>query len=295
LSKTKAGRKEQVDIYKRFLPSDVIEFMDKMELKIKNTYDDRTALNRDIKNLEGSINLHPLINEISIIDTFKKINIDDAFAELKNANEVNDKIKGVESGIEQRKKELEDLKNKIAELTLKCESVSSEIEKGNAWLSKNKKIDISAIEHKIQSATPINTKADQAEQLMSELTKVRKLREQVGEMTALIESSKQAIIETIQQIDSPVDGLTYDDEGLYWNGIAVTPDNLSTSEIIELGVRLKMCENPELGMLFIEHGESIGTERLKIIKDIADKAGWQILMEQVERGNKNIHIEILAE
>jgi len=39
----------------------------------------------------------------------------------------------------------------------------------------------------------------------------------------------------------------------------------------------------------------LGTERLKTIKEIADKEGWQIIMEQVERGTKKLHIEIMAD
>jgi len=42
-------------------------------------------------------------------------------------------------------------------------------------------------------------------------------------------------------------------------------------------------------------GESLGTDRLKVIKEIADKAGWQIIMEQVERGTKKLHLEIMAD
>ena len=91
-------------------------------------------------------------------------------------------------------------------------------------------------------------------------------------------------------MDSPIEGLTYDNDVLVWNGIPVSVDSLSTSEIIELGVRMKIAENPELGMLFIERMESVGTERFNLILDIANKLGWQIIGEHVERG-KNLHFE----
>ena len=82
---------------------------------------------------------------------------------------------------------------------------------------------------------------------------------------------------------------------MFYNGIPVNPDNLSTSEIIELGIKLKMAENADLGILFIQRAESIGLERFKLIKEIADSNGWQIIAEQVERGNKKLHIEILGD
>jgi len=288
LSKTVAGRKKQVEIYKQFLPFEVIEFMDKMELKIKATYDDRTSLNRDIKALEGSISLHPLANQTHELDKLIIKDVDTTKEQIKKAQKTNENVTKVKAGIESKGEQIVAIQKEIDAKLLQITTLKEEIKKGETWLKTNKVTDISKITTSIQTS-------DQATQLKADMEKVEKLKLDVGEATALIESSQQAIVETIKQIDSPVENLTYDEDGLYWNGTAVNPDNLSTSQIIELGVRLKMAENPNLGMLFIEHGESIGTERLKVIKEIADKNGFQIIMEQVERGNKKLHIEIMAD
>lgn len=295
MSKTDAGRKKQVEIYKSFLPFEVIEFMNIMESKIKASYDERTSLNRDIKNLDGSINLHPLINNIAELGSYAQINIESVYEDLKKAQAHNASVEKIKTGVAEKNKSVKDIEEQIKALEDKKTSILVDIEKGNAWLTKNVLIDLTSMEHSIQTATEQNGRYSQAQQLISDMKKLEGLKESVGELSALIESSKAAIIETIKQIDSPVDGLTYDEDGLYWNGIAVNPDNLSTSEIIELGIRLKMAENPDLGVLFIEHGESIGSDRLKVIKDLADKNGWQLIMEQVERGNKLLHLEIMAD
>ncbi len=81
---------------------------------------------------------------------------------------------------------------------------------------------------------------------------------------------------------------------LTYKGIPVSPDSLSTSEIIELGVRLKMAENPELGILFLEHGESLGKERMKVILDICKKNNFQVILEEVRRGQEKLTIEIIG-
>jgi hypothetical protein len=62
---------------------------------------------------------------------------------------------------------------------------------------------------------------------------------------------------------------------------------------MHLGIKLKMAENPDLGILFIQRGESLGAQRLKDIQDLAKKYDWQIIMEQVERGNEKLTIEIM--
>jgi hypothetical protein len=56
-----------------------------------------------------------------------------------------------------------------------------------------------------------------------------------------------------------------------------------------------MAENPDLGVLFIEHGESIGQERFDYIKNLAKKHDWQLLIEQVERGKDKLEIQIIAD
>jgi len=87
-------------------------------------------------------------------------------------------------------------------------------------------------------------------------------------------------------MSNPVPGLEFDDSQLLYNGIPVSPDSLSYSEIIELGVKMKIAENPDLP-LFISNGESIGIQRLNDIKEIAKRSNLQIIMEQVERTSNN--------
>jgi hypothetical protein len=119
------------------------------------------------------------------------------------------------------------------------------------------------------------------------------LSDESGELTAFIESSNQAIADAIRDCDSPVDGLTFDADSLIYNGVPVSNASLSSSEIMHLGIKLKMAENPDLGILFIQRGESLGAQRLKDIQDLAKKYDWQIIMEQVERGNEKLTIEIM--
>lgn len=297
MSKTDAGRKKQVEIYKSFLPHEVIDFMTKMEAKIKAVYDERTDIARDVKNLNGSIELHDLINNVAELPAIaaSTVNIELVFEELKKANARNQNVAKIKAGIDDRTKNIAEIDVEIARLVEKKDVLLKEVGEAGEWLVKNQPIPTQALEAKIETATEANNKAKSAQGLIDDMNKLMVLKESVGEMTAQIDASKQAIKDTIMQIEAPVDGLTYDDDGLYWNGVAVNPDNLSTSEIIELGIRLKMAENPELGILFIEHGESIGTERLKVIKELADKNNWQIIMEQVQRGEENLHIEIMAD
>jgi hypothetical protein len=69
---------------------------------------------------------------------------------------------------------------------------------------------------------------------------------------------------------------------------------MATSEIIELGFKMKMAQNPELGIICLEHGESIGNDRLKYILEIAKKNNWQVMLEHVVRGQDKLTIEFIG-
>lgn len=300
LSKSSSGRKEQIEIFKKFLPKEVRDELAKFEANLKNAESERTELNRDIKKIEGSIALHPLNNLPDFeLTKFVETDTNEALELLKKANENNNNILRVENGIFERKQSVVDKNLEIAELQAKINSLNTDIEfinnkilDGQKWLAKSSRQDVSVFENAINSASENNTKYQQAQALLKERNGLDVLKNESGELTAKIESSREAIANAIRDMDSPVDGLSFDESTLVYKGVAVSPDSLSKSEIIELGIRMKMAENPSLGIILIKEGESIGSERLKVIKELADEKGWQIIMEQVDRG-RELHLEIM--
>ncbi len=303
LSKSKAGRVEQVDEFKKFLDSDFIKGIEKFKADVKNNYDSRKEINQDITKLKGSTALHPL-NNLPNFELEKLVEVDtvEAMAQLTSANTKNANYDKVFTGLETRGNTVKDKIGKIAELKQEIEDlneqikvIDKEIKDGEKWLKANPKIDTLVIEKTISDASEINKKAASAKQLIADRSLIEKYTEEAGALTVQIETSNEAINEAIREMKSPVEDLSFDEETLIYKGIPVNPDSLSTSEIMELGIRLQMAKNPDLGIIFIQHGESLGADRLKAIKQLADNEGWQIIMEQVERGTKKLHVEIMAE
>lgn len=303
LSKTQAGRKQQVEVFKNtFLPEEVKQELAKHEANVKNAFTERAELNKDIKKIEGAMALHPLNNLPDFeLTKFVETDTNEVMAQLKAANEHNEKISKVEAGMRDREAKIADKKSAISALqaqidalNLEIEAANIEIERGNKYLDTNKKQDTAIFEKSISDAAENNTKYQQAQALLKERKNFETYKEEAGELTAKIESSREAIANAIREMDGPIDELGFDDEQLIYKGIPVHPDSLSKSEIMELGVRLKIAENPDLGILLIKEGESLGTDRIGVIKELADQNGWQIIMEQVERGVKELHFEIMA-
>ncbi len=301
-SKTKAGQKKQVDKFKEFLPQEVRLDISKHEARVKMAYDEQTEINKE-KNKAGKlIQAHPL-SQVDVMDLrlLQPVDTKAISQELTEARKKNDEITGVETRINERagkitneKREIEELGQKIQERKDKITAYDADNKKANKWLKDNEVIITTTLEKKIEDAGEINNKYNSAQELIKLQTEFEALTNQSGELTAKIESSRQAISDAIKDMATPVDGLAFFDDYLTYNGIPVSTDSLSTSEIIELGVRLKMAENPDLGILFISDGQSIGTERLKLILDIAKKNDFQVLMEQIVRGKNKLTLEIIG-
>lgn len=291
MSESTAGRKEQVKVYKSFLPKEVQEFVADQEYRVKRSYDERTEKNREVKTLQGAIAEHPFTKVLDMPD--KAIDTKALTFQIEAALEHNKKVQGAKERFQSRKNDIDAITEQIRDLVGKRQSFMDMNLEAEGWLKQNDEQDVSALLEQKDNAYDINANFEKKADYNKQVAMMQALSEESGELTAFIESSNQAIADAIRDCDSPVDGLTFDADSLIYNGVPVSNASLSTSEIMHLGIKLKMAENPDLGILFIQRGESLGTQRLKDIQSLAKKYDWQIIMEQVERGNEKLTIEIM--
>ncbi len=314
LSRSKAGRKQQVEIVKGFFPEEIKEDIRKHENTLKVEEQERTDIGRDRDKLHGSIESNPLKN--TDLKSYPFVDISKVSDELKTANEHNAKIKDViqrgqtrvflissqdaaiieaNAEINKKKNEIIVLEEKIAKANaIKLDEEGKNV-LANEWIKANPLKDISDFETTIKNATETNAKHASAKKLLADMEELESLKNQYGEQTVKIELTRQAIADTIREIGLPVDGLSFDEEKLIYNGLPVHPDSQSESEIMHLGCKLKFCENPDLGILLLERTESIGQKRWEDILKMCKENNFQLIGELVKRGEEKLQIEIMAE
>jgi len=299
LSKSEKGRKQQVEILKSFFPKEVQDQLAVYESNVKVAYDERTELNRDIQKLETQIKANPLnIHTDKELDKFAPKDVAQIMSDLKRIQATNEKVRGAALRAEQRKGEIDRIEEEIKLLQEKLKDLVETQKSAVDWLAhdENKIVDTSSLEEEITNATKANTDHQNAVRLKKDRADLQKMVSESEDYSAKIGSQRQAILDSSKDIANElVQGLFYDDNGLLYNGVPVHPDTLSTSEQIELGIKMKMAQNPDLGVLFIEHTESIDEDRWRTILDIAQKAGWQILGEEVRRGVQKMQFELIGE
>lgn len=301
LSTTEAGRKKQVEEFKKFLDEETRTFLAKYEKSIKEKYDERTDLNRDLKKLEGSISLHPLYNHVHELEIFEEIKTENVLNNLKTIQAHNEKVRKVMSNIDERNKDIEKSNQKITELEKQIAELRDDINskkdlnnQATEWLSLNKIESTEQLEKDLANASRINQNYALAQDLSKELYLLRETKSNVDKLTEQIDTEREMVKNAIRDMEGPIDGLTFDEDQLFYKGIPVHPNSLSKSEIKKLGIRLKIAENPDLP-LFIHEAESLDDDSLKEIQELADEFDLQVFAEEVQRGKaKELKIDIMA-
>ncbi len=301
MSQTDKGRKEQVEIVRSFLSIEVKEQLQKHENKIKTMYEDRTELNRQLKTIDGFIKESDLSAD-DMQKYFFPQDISKLTLEINEAIKHNQTVEKTSSSKRQSITTIEDKQNRITKLLAEIESLKSDIKlvesvikADDIWLSKNTVIDITELQKKQSEATDFNMKSEKAKSIRGQQVRRDELYKESENLTVLIETTRQLISDTIKDLDMPVAGLSFNENNLLYNGSIVDESTLSTSEIMMLGVKLKMAKNPNARILCIERGESLGIQKLKDLQKMAKDYDFQLIMEQVQRGTEKLVLEIMPE
>jgi chromosome segregation ATPase len=303
MSKTEKGRKEQVEIVKSFLPAEVREQLRKYENHVKICYEERTEVNRRAKMLEGFIAESGLTK-----DDFDKYFLPEDAQVLKeqltSSINLNQEIQKQESkrvekqsALDRNVARIKQLEVEIKNLETENSSLDLDIDNIELWQQKkeNQPVDISELQTRMDAVSLHNSKHEKITEIRKQEEKKEELQKQSQQLTIDIDKTRELISDSIKDAGTPVDGLSFTDEALTYNDRVVDESTLSTSEIMMLGVKLKMAKNPNAKILCIQRGESLGAQRLKDLQVMAKQFGYQIIMEEVQRGTEELHIEIMPD
>jgi len=305
MSKTTKGRKEQVEIVKSFFPDDIKQQLKKYENHVQSAYDDRTELNRKIKDKEGAVSQMDITG-----DTVKKykepLSVDAISAKIEeadkhnaNVQKANNALAAANSTEERLANRIESLEKELSELKVERTTNAETMVKVQDWLDapKNALIPKDALMEQLKSVNDHNIMHERVKNAEKVYAELKELKEEAEDLTIKIETERQAISDTIKSMEEqmPIAGLSFSEDSLLYNGMPVDESTMSTSEIMMLGARLKIAKNPNVQVLFIEGGESLGQAKFDELKAMCNEYDFQLIMEQMERGVEELKIEFIPE
>lgn len=322
-SETAEGRRKQIEVVKALLPENVRKRIAEIDTEVAGLKTERTGVNRDLKTYKSISDAAGQGLTTQDLKTYaKQKDITELMKEQAENAQLIEKAKTVRSALEQRKKQLEEIPERLAEAKATYEKAIEEAKKAIERTEKLYKEAITQIESEKEDceARKANAekwlanyeennpeKLDTAEQLrkaeehnkmaakvadyLSKKKQADDRKAEAEKMDSEIEELSAEREKLISSAKLPISGLSFSDDGLVLNDVPFVAGKVSDSQIMEVAAKLIIASNPTVKVFRIARGESLGQKRLQAILDLAKKEGFQGFIESVVRGQQDLIIE----
>lgn len=326
-SETAEGRRKQIEVVKFLLPEEVRTRIAEIDTTVARLKTERTGVNRDLKTYKSISDAAGQGLTTQDLKTYAKPkDITELMKEQAENAQLIEKAKTVRSALEQRKKQLEEIPERLAAAKATYEKAIEEAKKAIERTEKLYKEAIAQIEsekadyearkanaekwlanYEENNSEKLDTseqlrKAEEHNKMAAKVADYLSKKKQAGDKKAEAEKMDSEIAELsaereklISSAKLPIPGLSFSDDGLVLNDVPFVAGKVSDSQIMEVAAKLIIASNPTVKVFRIARGESLGQKRLQAILDLAKKEGFQGFIESVVRGQQDLIIEEYTE
>lgn len=326
-SETAEGRRKQIEVVKSLLPEEVRTRIAEIDTTVAGLKTERTGVNRDLKTYKSISDAAGQGLTTQDLKTYAKPkDITELMKEQAENAQLIEKAKTVRSALEQRKKQLEEIPERLAAAKATYEKAIEEAKKAIERTEKLYKEAIAQIEsekadyearkanaekwlanyeennpEKLDTSEQLR-KAEEYNKMAAKVADYLSKKKQADDKKAEAEKMDSEIAELsaereklISSAKLPISGLSFSDDGLVLNDVPFVAGKVSDSQIMEVAAKLIIASNPTVKVFRIARGESLGQKRLQAILDLAKKEGFQGFIESVVRGQQDLIIDEYTE
>lgn len=326
-SETAEGRRKQIEVVKSLLPEEVRTRIAEIDTTVAGLKTERTGVNRDLKTYKSISDAAGQGLTTQDLKTYaKQKDITELMKEQAENAQLIEKAKTVRSALEQRKKQLEEIPERLAEAKatyekaieeakkaierteklykeaiaqIESEKADYEARKANAekWLANYEENNPEKLDtaEQLRKAEEHNKMAAKVADYLSKEKQADDKKAEAEKMDSEIEELSAEREKLISSAKLPISGLSFSDDGLVLNDVPFVAGKVSDSQIMEVAAKLIIASNPTVKVFRIARGESLGQKRLQAILDLAKKEGFQGFIESVVRGQQDLIIEEYTE
>jgi hypothetical protein len=298
---SKDGVRRQIEILKSLLSKDDLRSLYALDQEYSQKYDERTEINREISRREKLIESYKMeFTQDDIQKYSKPMNAEEITKQLQVANVHNSNVDKGEAKKEALKESASTLERQIEEiermLTEKRNALidtKNDLEKVRTWLDNNPRKNTDEISAQFQTISEHNEKHRKITEATSEkaiLDTDKSKSETITGRLAEIQNEKK---EVFANSSLPIKGLEFDDEKITFKGLPLDDDQLPTSQLIGIGVKIGMAYAPNLRLLIIKDGSLLDKKTLDFILKICDEQNYQVLIEMVRFEGDEMAIEFI--
>lgn len=186
----------------------------------------------------------------------------------------NELIDTAEHSVQHWAGEVEQLKEALA-------TAERNLAGANAMLASSpERVDTNVLAAQLDSVEESNA-AIRANNLVREQAQRKiELRAQYEELTEKIKALDKRKTDGLAQAEMPIEGLTFDDEGVLYQGVPFS--RASGREQLIVSCAMIMATNPEIRVIIIRDGNVLDMEGMQILNDMAEATNFQVFIELVK-------------
>lgn len=326
-SETAEGRRKQINVVKSLLPKEVQTRIEEIDSELKSTKETRKEANSSLKTYKTIVeNASKGLEDGDSKKYAKKIDIEDLMKQQSENAQLIEKAKTVRQALEQRTQQLAAIPERLQNLNSTFETYEADLLDKIRLASEKLQLDIQAIKdeqteyetkkqnaekwlsdyeannpektdtaEKLKEAQEHNEKHQKVVELQTKQKDLQKAENDVKKLETKVSSLLEERENLISTSSLPIDGLTFTEDGLELNGVPFVAGHVSDSQIMEIAMKLTVAVNPNVKVVRIARGESLGENRLKQIIEHAKENGFQGFIENVVRGQQDLRVEEYTE
>jgi len=266
---------------------------------IAAVYDERTEINRSGKALSAEVegmeydasatkkqDPAPVREELKSMD-YKRAGAAESRRTLDHAESK------LEHGLVERKERetlvanlterLVQAKDAFEQAVKETDKLATEIEQAKVNVAEIEKAvpDQSELLEKLDAIQLHNANVTQTERRNDLAERRDELRRKSQTLTSKIEKMERSKAEALKEANFPIDGLAFTGEGVTYQGMPLS--QASGAEQIRVAVAVSAAMNPALPVMIVKDGSLLDADSMKLIAELAEERGLQIIMERIER------------
>ena len=201
-------------------------------------------------------------------------------ASIRAAEEANRERDMITQSVEAGANKVANLTAQIAELTKQLEEATAYAQDRTAYLATlPEPTDTTELEQLLASVEESNAAIRANNVALAQAERKDSLSKQYETFTTQLENIDKRKVDGLAAAEMPVEGLSFDDEGVLYQGVPFS--RASGREQLIVSCAMIMATDPEIRVIVVRDGNVLDMEGMQLLQDMAEATDFQIFIEIV--------------
>lgn len=185
--------------------------------------------------------------------------------------------------------------NAVDTINQEVVTAKDNVVKGEQWLVANPRPSVDEVSRQINEAIAHNEKCNAISKLAEHQRELLKCREAMEAKKSIIAKLENDRSEIIKHSQLPIEGLTFDDDTLYLDGLPLEDGQINTARLWDVGVDIAMAMNPTLKIIFLHDANVFDKKHLHAIIQKIEANNYMAVCEFVKFEGEELEVRFTEE